>query len=87
MSLKDRLVEFVRQKLNEKGLALESERLEDDSSLIKAGLLDSVDIVELATWIEHQIGEGGVDLSTCDIAAEWDTFTTIVAFVEKHRKS
>jgi len=86
ISMKDRLFTFVRQQFDANGLASESARLKDDTSLIKSGLLDSANIVDLAIWIEREIGPGGVDLTTCDIAEEWDTPANIVLFVERHRK-
>jgi acyl carrier protein len=85
MSLQDRLVAFVQQKMRDKGLILELKQLKEDSSIIRSGFFDSADLVDLAIWIEQEISPGDMDLGASDISKEWDTIANIVRFVEKHR--
>jgi acyl carrier protein len=57
--------------------------LEDDASLIRSGLLDSTALFELAVWIEERIGPG-LDLTSFDVAEEWDTLSKLMRFVERY---
>jgi acyl carrier protein len=59
--------------------------LRDDASLIRSGLLDSLTLFHLATWIEEQIG-APIE-PTLDLAEEWDSVTGILRFVERHGPS
>jgi acyl carrier protein len=79
MSLHERLVEFLKE------LDLElNEELKEDTSLIQSGLLDSLSLFKLATWVEEEI-EGQVDLRTFNLIEEWDTIADILNFVERYR--
>ena len=78
MSLHERLVGFLKE------LDLElNDELKEDTSLIKSGLLDSLGLFKLATWVEQEIG-GQVDLRTFNLIEEWDTITEILNFVERY---
>ena len=57
----------------------------DDASLIRSGLLDSTALFELAVWIEERIAPG-LDLTTFDLAEEWDTLAKLMRFVERYRR-
>lgn len=78
MSLCDRLVAFIEGQ----DLELDSE-LKETTSLIKSGLMDSLALFNLATWIEGEINSQ-VDLTAFDISEEWDTVANILSFIEKH---
>ena len=57
--------------------------VQDDASLIRSGLLDSTALFELAVWIEERIAPG-LDLTTFDLAEEWDTLRKLMLFVERY---
>ena len=79
MSLHNRLVTFVEE------LDLElSFEVKADTSLITSGLLDSLALVNLAVWIEQEIGIP-MDATTFNLLEEWDTIGDILIFIEKHR--
>ena len=58
--------------------------LADDTPLITSGLVESLALLNVALWVEGQI-DSVVELSAFDLAAEWDTTTAILDFVERHR--
>ena len=60
--------------------------VQDDTSLIRSGLIDSVALFHLVTWIEQQVGHP-VDPTQFDLAQEWDTVGDIINFVHKQRGS
>jgi acyl carrier protein len=62
------------------------EGLRDDTSLIRSGLLDSLTLFNLASWIEEQIG-APVEPSGSNLVEEWDTVTDILRFVERRGRS
>jgi acyl carrier protein len=78
VALRDELLRVIAQS----GASLPDD-LDDDASLIRSGLLDSTALFELAVWIEERIGPG-LDLTSFDVAAEWDTLTKLVRFVERY---
>lgn len=80
LSLRDQLVVLM----DELALPLDGE-LQDDTSLIKSGLVDSLALVVLAEWIDQAIGTP-VDLTVVDLAEEWDTILDIVNFIATHRQ-
>lgn len=59
--------------------------VQDDASLIRSGLLDSTALFELAVWIEERTTPG-LDLTTFDLAEEWDTLGKLMLFVERYRR-
>jgi acyl carrier protein len=78
MSLRNELVRMIEAS----GATLPAD-LDDDASLISSGLLDSTALFELALWVEERVAPG-LDLTTFDLAEEWDTITKLLAFIEKH---
>ena len=78
MSLRNELVRMIE----ESGAQLPAD-LDDHASLIGSGLLDSTALFELALWVEERVAPG-VDLTTFDLAEEWDTIAKLLAFIEKH---
>lgn len=55
----------------------------NDTSLIRSGRLDSTALFELALWIEERVAPG-LDLTSFDLAEEWDTLAKLLAFIEHH---
>lgn len=78
MSLRAELVRVIAAS----GAALPRD-VGDDTSLIRSGLLDSTALFELALWIEERVAPG-LDLTTFDLAAEWDTLAKLLVFIERH---
>ena len=62
------------------------DKWDDNSSLIRSGILDSLALYQLILWIEKQIGKP-VDPTQFDFASELDSITDILLFVEKNRAS
>lgn len=81
-SRRDRLVAFVEQKLAEADLGQPVD-LAEDTSLLRSRLLDSLAILQLAEWIETELGEPIADLDSLDIGAQWDSIARILAFVDE----
>ena len=83
MCLRERLLEFVQQKL----IDLEKEgdvELTDETSLLQSGLFDSLAILQLATWIDGEM-DAPIDLASIDFLQDWDTVADIVRFIESRR--
>ena len=57
----------------------------DDAPLISSGTLDSLGLFRLALWVEKEVG-CPVDPGAVDIATEWDSIASVVAFVEASRQ-
>lgn len=75
-----RLIEFLRTALRNPVL-----ELTDDESIIRSGLLDSSALFELVFWIEKHTG-APVDPAAIDVAGEWDTVGSILAFIDRQRR-
>lgn len=70
--------------IGESGAELPAD-LDDQTSLIRSGLLDSGALFELALWIEERVVPG-LDVTAFDLAEEWDTIGKLLAFLERHRQ-
>jgi acyl carrier protein len=79
MSLREQLIDLITGSDMEIG-----SDLNDDTSLIRSGWFDSMALFNLALWIEGSI-DSKVDITSIDIAEEWDTISDILSFIEKHR--
>ena len=77
ISLRDRVVAFIEWL----DVKLDGQ-LTDDTSLIQSGLFDSMALVQLAEWIEREIGRP-LDPTRFDLSREWDTIPSIVNFIER----
>lgn len=77
---RERLRAFVEQKLEEAEPQTHLD-LEDDTSLLRSRLLDSLAILQLAEWIEGELGKP-LDLESLEIAKEWDTIGLVLDFLE-----
>jgi len=79
MSLRDQLIEVID------GSGMEPvQALNDDTSLIKSGLIDSMGLFNLLVWIEGKI-DSKIDFTEIDVSKEWDTIADILNFLEKHQ--
>jgi acyl carrier protein len=58
--------------------------LNPSTSLIKSGLFDSAAILNLATWIQKEVGPD-VDLLQFDLSKEWETVGDIENFIQRQR--
>ena len=65
------------------GVELEGD-LDDETSLIRSGLLDSLALFELMAFIADRV-DPALDLTAFDLRQEWDTMPKVLAFIEKHR--
>ena len=81
MSLRDELLRVIEAS----GAPLPGD-LDDDTSLIRSGLLDSTALFDLALWVEERV-EPGLDLTSFDLSEEWDTLARLQAFIERHARA
>lgn len=81
MSVRDRLLAFIR----DLQLPLDGE-VGDETQLIDSGRLDSLALVELALWVEGEVGKP-LDPAAFDLRMEWQTVSSVVRFIERHRNS
>lgn len=79
MSLRDELVDLINGSGMEPGL-----ELNDDTSLIQSGLVDSMALFNVALWIEKNAGSS-LDFTTIDVTKEWDTIGDILNFLERQQ--
>jgi acyl carrier protein len=77
----EQLVKLVEELLEEAERVVDGP-LEDDTSLIESGLLDSVSLLQVADWVDEQMS-GQLDLKNTNIAEEWDTIEQILRFIER----
>ncbi len=75
----------LRAAIELSGVALPRD-VDDDTSLIRSGLLDSMALFNLALWVEERVAPG-LDLTSFDLAAEWDTLRLLQAFLARHGKT
>jgi acyl carrier protein len=80
MTLRDELI----QVMEDCGAELPPD-LDDHTSLILSGTLDSTALFELALWIEDHVAPG-LDLTAFDLAEEWDTLSKLLAFIDRHAR-
>jgi acyl carrier protein len=74
MLLHDEVREFVSALLQQKGTDI---RLDDETSLVLSGLLDSVDTIDIVTFLESRYG-----LDFAEIGFDQDRFDTIASIVQ-----
>jgi hypothetical protein len=77
-----RLVAFLREGDDDGTRAA----VDEDTSLLRSGLLDSLGLFRLLEWIEHEVG-APVEVAAVDILAEWDTPLDVAVFVSRSRDS
>ncbi|MFJ6901733.1 acyl carrier protein [Streptomyces hokutonensis] len=76
--IKDSVRRFIREELEWSG---PDEQLQDDVSLIDAGVIDSLSLLELGHWIGDSYGFKVDDTEM--IAANFETLNAIEAFVRR----
>ncbi len=81
MDTRDRLFDFLKTKIQSSGKTLDGE-LDDNTSLIKSGLFDSLALLEVGIWIEKEVNSQ-IDLTAIDIREEWDSITNILEFIDQ----
>ena len=79
MSLRNDLLQTLRE-----NVPLLPADVDDRTSLIASGILDSAGLFHVALWVERQLG-AAFDITAYDLAAEWNTIADILSFVERHR--
>jgi acyl carrier protein len=60
--------------------------VDDDTSLVRSGLLDSHALFRMVLWVEEQTGQP-LDPTTMSIADELDTVEGVLRFVEARRRA
>jgi acyl carrier protein len=80
MPLRDQLVEMIGE-----GILEYDGKIQNDTSLIRSGLIDSLGLFKLALWIEMEIGST-LQIASLDPSNEWDTMADILKFVENRRR-
>jgi aryl carrier-like protein len=78
-SLRSRLYSFLRELSPDPCL-----ELNEQSELLRSGLLDSAATLQLAEWIQREVG-ADVDLLRFDLSKEWNTVSDIERFILRHR--
>jgi acyl carrier protein len=78
-TLREQLVAFLAEVVS----PLDGE-LDDHTSLITSGLVESTALLNLALWVEERI-DPAVEISAFELSTEWDTVGRILNFVERHR--
>jgi acyl carrier protein len=58
--------------------------LTETTSLIRSGLIDSQGLLNMALFVEREIGRP-MDLTAIDLVSEWDTIADIIRFIEARR--
>jgi aryl carrier-like protein len=80
-SLRSQLFSFIR------GLSPDPRgELNEQTSLLQSGLLDSAATLQLAEWIQREVG-ADVDLLQFDLSREWNTIIDIENFIQGHRRT
>ena len=83
MSRHEELITLLREKIKDAGQEADV-LLTDETPVISSGLISSLHLLELATWIEEQI-EGEIDLMGIDPLEVWDTPNAIIQFIDAHQ--
>ena len=60
--------------------SLTTDQLTDATSLVRSGLVDSLGLLNIASFVEGEIGRQ-LDEVTFDPAREWDTIADILEFI------
>jgi acyl carrier protein len=67
------------------GLTLDEEP-NAETLLVGSGLLDSLGLLQLATWIQEEIGRP-IELEMFDLYEEWRTVGSVLDFIRTHRRA
>ena len=77
--LRTRLLDFLQTLDLDLG-----EAISDETPLMGSGLLDSLELLRLATWIEGEIGHA-LDPDGFDLQEEWKTVGSVLDHIQRHR--
>jgi acyl carrier protein len=78
MDLRDELLRL----LEASGASLPQD-LDDNTSLIESGVLDSTALFSLVLWIDERVAPG-LDLTALNLSEEWSTLAKLLAFIDRH---
>jgi acyl carrier protein len=81
LALRDQLRGLILEFAPERAAALA-----DDTPLITSGLMESLTLLNVALWVETKVGSE-VEITSFDLATEWDSVSDILTFIERHRAS
>jgi len=59
--------------------------IQDDTSLIVSGLVDSVGLFQMLLWIEEKAGVA-IDPASVDWRREWDTVDAILRYIVRRQE-
>ena len=76
----ERLLALVRELLEEAEI---DEEIDESTSLLESELLDSLALLEIASWVDDELS-GALDLESLDIRATFDSVADILAFVDRN---
>ena len=76
MTVREELIDFIEH-CGLQGLG----EITGETALITSGLLDSLALFNLVTWVEERIGVP-LDLTTLDLTEQWGTVDELAQFVE-----
>jgi aryl carrier-like protein len=77
-ALRVRLITFIRELAVTPGA-----ELNEDTVLLRSGMLDSAAMLQLTEWIQREVG-AAVDLLQFDLSKEWDTIADVEKFIQRH---
>ena len=78
--LRKKLIDFIDTKIKDSGKSI-PENYDDNTPLITSGLLESLQILELALLVEEEVGSP-LKLTISDFTLEWDTINGILNYVK-----
>ena len=76
-----RTIDKLMEQLSSLGL-----NCEEDTPLLDSGLLESLGLMQMARWIETEVG-GALDLTAFDLREEWRTPRAMASFIEAQKTS
>ena len=74
-----KLIDFIDAKIKSSGKSVPG-NYDDNTPLITSGLLESLQLLELALMVEEEVGSP-LELTILDFTIEWDTIDGILNFV------
>jgi acyl carrier protein len=82
--LRQRVLDFVRSDVAVSQPEAASD-LGTDTPLISSGLIDSLGLLQLADFVESEVGEL-LPVEDIDIQSEWNSVGAIVESIDRHRR-
>ena len=78
-----KLIDFIDAKIKDSEKSNPG-KIDDNTTLITSGLLESLHLLELALLVEEEV-RVPLDLTTLDFIKEWDTIDRIINFVKNYK--